>query len=133
VKISYISFIISESLLHSDIRKSNSEPANQAKREGGKDFLDTLYYDCENHHRIQYHTYNHDETKPSFSESRSVVWHLIVFPEVESDLLIFVDSGQFLLIEVLKQVRHLAAITNTANLCQSEDSQILAAIPKNQT
>jgi hypothetical protein len=43
VKISYISFITSESLLHSDIRKSNSEPANQARREGGKDFLDTLY------------------------------------------------------------------------------------------
>jgi hypothetical protein len=34
--------IISESLRHSDIRKSKSEPANQARREGGKDFLDTL-------------------------------------------------------------------------------------------
>jgi hypothetical protein len=38
VKISYLSFIISESLLHPDICKSDFEPANQARREGGKTF-----------------------------------------------------------------------------------------------
>jgi hypothetical protein len=41
MKISSLSFILSGSLLRPDIRKCDSEPGNQARRDEGRDFLGT--------------------------------------------------------------------------------------------